>query len=116
MRTTIAELKKIFETTLTDDELTAFMTTASTMVDTYLSDKGVSDSVLTQIETYLAAHVASLRERQLSFEAAGASSATYQGTTGDLLTSTNYGQTAIMLDPSDTLRTLGKLTAKLEVL
>jgi len=113
-RTTALEVKQILDTTLSDNTVKVFITTASTIVsDTLGSDTTLSAAQLKEIEKWLAAHlIASTRERQGSREKVGDADVTYQGKTGMGLNATMYGQQCLMLDSTGKLaQKLGKKSA-----
>ena len=118
-RTTAAEVKKILETSLsdgteseTDNDLLGFLTSANAFVTAHLGSVSpeLPDSLLSEIEKWIAAHlIASTREQQLSKAGAGEGvEATFQGRTGMGLASTFYGQNAVSLDTSGVLANLAK--------
>ena len=108
MRTSIAEVKLIIETTLTDPSILSFITTANTMVNNVLglaeseeSSSGSENSRYTEIEKWLTAHlIAMTRERMASKEEAGGAKIEYVGQTGLGLSSTPYGQMVLSMDTS----------------
>lgn len=104
-RITVSDLQDIYDTVLTSGQLTAFINTANTFINnSELVEVGLSESLLTEIEKYLAAHFASLRDQRVQQEnTAGEYSATYQGKTDMGFNSTQYGQMAVALDTSGTL-------------
>lgn len=115
-RVTVSELQDIYDTTLTNAQLTAFINSANIMVDSNLSEAGLSETVLEQIEMYLAAHLASLRDQRVQQEnIAGEYSAHYQGKTDMGLNATYYGQMVLVFDTSGTLAQAGLKGAKLIV-
>lgn len=69
-RTTIALVRGILptSTTLTDDQITAAITAAECLVDQIAAGcaEDLSEACLTQVETYLAAHFASVTENTLT--------------------------------------------------
>lgn len=101
-RTTVAEVQAILSTSLTEAQLTAFITDASLWVDTHLD--GACDSLTTTllatIEKYLAAHFATSRDPRLKQAKLDDVSETYQR--DDKVT--EYLQTAIALDPCGVIR------------
>ncbi len=105
-RTDSAAVCAVLETSLDDDQIDPFIQTANIMVTEYLagSDCALSDAILKEIETYLAAHFVTLRDRIVQREAADGVSFDYQGATDMGLDSSQYGQTAQILD------SCGKLT------
>lgn len=97
------EVKEIFDTDLTGTQLNIFINSAHRLVNSLLSTDLTTD-LLTEIELWLAAHFAAIRDPRVQQESvAGEWSATYQGKTGEGLRATTYGQQAIALD------TTGKL-------
>lgn len=108
-RTTIDEVKEILDTSLTDAQITGFISGATALVDEVLgSDTTISDDLKTEIERWLTAHmIASTREQQLQSGEAGGAKAVFQGKTGVRLESTFYGQTALMLDSTGKLAATG---------
>lgn len=114
MRTTPTELRKIIDdTTLTDNVLESFITSASLFVDNTLVDKGLTPQTLTDIERWISAHLVSYtRERQSKEEGAGGAYIKYAGEFGEGLKATSYGQMAILLDTSGTLASMAGGTGK----
>lgn len=114
MRTTNTRVKSIIDTSVTDVELTFYMETAHTMVNSNLAGTSLSSDTLRDIETWLTAHlIASSRDRQTSSERAMDVQVTYAGGTslgvlGPFLRSTTYGQMVLTLDTTGTLAQLGK--------
>lgn len=104
-RASVAQLRLIFTTTLGDDDITAFLTTAAAVMnEVFQPEDQLSDELLTEIEKWLAAHfIACTRVQQLQSSKAGTVEAVFQGRTGFGLRSTYYGQTVLRLD------TTGKL-------
>ncbi len=99
-RTDSAAVCAVLDTELDDDQIEPFIQTANIMVTEYLagSDCGLSDALLKEIETYLAAHFVTLRDRIVKSEAADGVKFDYQGATDMGLDSSQYGQTAQILD------------------
>jgi hypothetical protein len=106
-RTTSVAVCKVVDTSLGDDVIAAFINTANVMVTEYLDGKDLSAALLTEIETYLAAHFVTLRDRRVSKEQADGVSFTYESMIGEGLDSSVYGQTAQALDPTGALAALG---------
>lgn len=110
-RVTASQVKEIFTTSMSDDDLTAFIDTANLVVTEDLSGLGYSTARLEKIELYLSAHFASakvgegggdgLKRRKIG-DGEDEYSASFDMAT---LKNTSYGQTALMLD------TLGGLLA-----
>lgn len=107
-RTTLDAIKDIYDTSLTDSQLMAFMNDANLFVTEELVGLGMSAARLEAIEKYLAAHFASLRDVRTERESIGGEwSFTVQGETGMNLDATFYGQQAKLLDTTGTLDKLG---------
>jgi len=109
-RTTAAEVMEIMpDTSLTTIQITPFVDIASAILTDHLSSCGLSETELTEIERWLAAHlIATTAERQLKSQKVGEASVTYQGVFGAGLNSTTYGQMVMMLDSCGILAQLGK--------
>ena len=114
-RTTVSEVKIILDgTELSSSIITGFINSANIFVTNALSGKGLDESVLKEIEMWLAAHmITSTRERQIKKAGAGGATVEYAGYWGTGLNGTSYGQMAVMLDTSKTLEAMakGKLNA-----
>ena len=99
-------VKDIIETNASIS-LTPFIRAASLLVDWVADTCDVdglnSAALLAEIECWLAAHFYAHRDQQYSNKKTGDASATFQGTTAMNLGSTQYGQTAMMLDLSNCL-------------
>lgn len=107
LRTSGTEVKAIFDTSITAEDLeTGFIADANAFVTAHLSGAGLSDDLLARIEKYVAAHFASAYDQRISQGQAGMTINTYQGKWGSGLQGTDYGQRAIDLDTSGTLRQL----------
>jgi hypothetical protein len=105
-RTTVAEVKLIIETTLTDPSIQAFINGASLHVTQVLSTT-LSEEVLTEIEKWLTAHmIASTRERMAKSEEAGGAKISYLGKDGTGLEQTPYGQMVLSLDTTGAFKLL----------
>ena len=115
VRTTSTAVELIIDTTLSDAQINAFIATASLIIDNNLADKGLSTALLTEIETWLAAHLLSMRDQRVSSRTIGDVSFDYQGKTGLGLDATIYGQQVRLLDLSGTLASLGLRRANVTV-
>ena len=108
IRTTANAVRKVIDTD-TNIEVSPFTDAASELVDyveTQDSDGVLTSGLLRQIETYLAAHLYALRDGQYLEKKTGDASAVFEGKTGMYLEFTRWGQMAITLDISGTLRKL----------
>lgn len=113
-RITDTEVKNIINSEITD--ISEFISTADLIVSEQLEGKGLTEDRLKLIELYLAAHYLTLREKQTRYEQYGAAANAYQGKTGMFLLSSFYGQTAVELDTTGTLREFGSQTVEMELL
>lgn len=109
MRTTATKVKEILETELDNSIVEAYILGANELINSKLTNSGLSESLLEEIERWLTAHmIASTRERQTKKEEAGTAKVEYAGTYGLGLDSTSYGQTVISLDTTGKLADLRK--------
>jgi len=105
-RTTDSAVKAILDTQL---NTMPFIQTASVLVTTYLVPQGLPESLLAEIECWLAAHLVVIREPRTHQTRLGETAITYDTPQLGLgLESTPYGQTVLTLDVSGTLATLAK--------
>lgn len=97
-RTAPANVREIFDTDLTDASLNAFISAASKRVDSVeAADDGDLDAEeLELIERFLAAHMATARDPEVTKEKGASFSA-------DFLRETTFGQTALDLDTTGVL-------------
>lgn len=102
-RTDSAAVCAVLETSLDDDQVNPFIQTANIMVTEYLGASSLSATLLREIETHLSAHFVTLRDRMAAREQADGVGFTYQGKFGMGLDSSQYGQTAQVLDSTGTL-------------
>src|SRR3990167_7086656 len=114
-RVTVAEVEEIFDTDLTDAQITAFITVANILVTNTCATStspALDTDELKEIERWLAAHFADIRDpiglrikmgnaEQWSFPAAVTTA------WGKGLNLTPYGQMAIAIDRSGKLAALG---------
>lgn len=89
-------------------DLTPFISVANELVTELCSDSGYSESRLTMIETWLAAHFYTVRDPRATSESIGGVSESKQMHTGANLMSSEYGQTAMSLDTAGNLNLLNK--------
>lgn len=113
-RATDADVRALVE--IDDDVLTLpFITSASAVMSEYLSDTEMSETMLTQIEIFLAAHFAVLAAEKggLRQESVGGIIESYQAgaTLFQGFSSTRFGQTAMALDTSGALTRMSKGSA-----
>lgn len=117
-RATLASVREIFDTDLADASLTAFITAAHLFVNARLSGSSLGEPTLTEIERYVAAHLACTRDPRAHGERRGDASVDYQNADGsDLgLNATDYGRIAVMLDSSGALATAADRPASFDVI
>lgn len=109
-RTSAAAVKAIMDTDVTADQITAsgLLDDAYNFVTAHLGTSGLGTDLLSSIEKWVCAHMVSVGlDRQLQKGKGGPAEATYTGQYGMNLQMTSYGQTAISLDTSNTLASVG---------
>lgn len=113
---TAAEVHKVVETSLTD--ITYQVDAAILLVNEDLKDSGLSDARLKQIAVYLAAHLVALSDEGLRLKSLDLDGVrrTYFGESGQGLKSTHYGQIAMDMDPTGSLRDLNQPKARFSVI
>ena len=112
IRTTATAVKVIMDTTLSDTIVDRFISIASLSVDDVLNGSGLGDSLLAEIECWLAAHlIASTRDRTTETEKVGDASVKYSGLFGKGLEATLYGQMVKTLDTTGAYASSGKRKA-----
>jgi len=114
-RTSVALVRDVISTVLADSQINAFINTAHMMVETRLGSKNLDNALLTQIETWLSAHLLSARDQRKKQTKVGDMQVTYQGETGMGLQSTIYGQQVLVLDPTGTMATTSLKRAVIQV-
>jgi len=97
-RATEAEVKAIIDTDRTVEQVTPFLKVANLLVTDMLTDQEYSDSLLKEIERWLAAHFVAIRDPRTVREKIGEAEDTYQGKFGEGLSGTSYGQQVMLLD------------------
>ena len=106
IRTTEEAVSGIIEVD-SDISLTPFIETANNLVDRVAaSDSSVSSATLELIERYLSAHFYTLRDPRPVSERAGTVWVQHQSRVDLGLKTSHYGQMAIALDPTGTLKAL----------
>jgi len=106
-RVTAAQVSVLLiETELTTTQIDIFIPTATNVVDNNLADTTLSDATLAIIELWLAAHFCRISEKAVGNETAGEIQEGFQYRLGLRLEVTMYGQQAVALDTTGTLRRL----------
>ncbi len=118
---TPTEVRGVIKTTLTDENIEEFISTAHLLVTRFLASRGVVDDLQSEIKKYIAAHLigASLKDRSTGASVLEEKIGDVEVKYGDVVSSnkstghlsdlrtTRWGQTAILLDPSGVLGKLG---------
>lgn len=103
-RATVDQVRAIITTELEDSAIEAYLESASNMVGEWFSGVSATETLLTEIERWVTAHlIAMSKERQAKEEGAGGAYIKYVGLYGTGLKTTTYGQTAIEIDVTNTL-------------
>ena len=112
-RVTASEVKAIMNNcTATDATVGTFILASNKLVTEVFEDSELDAGMLKEIERYLTAHIiSSTVERQTTEEKLGDAAVIYTGKWGDKLSSTSYGQIAMMLDTEGLLAKMGKMSA-----
>lgn len=104
IRTTSVAVEGIIEVDA-NIPLTPFIETASSLVDDVAAaDSPPNSTRLELIERYLSAHFYTLRDPRPTSEKAGPVASSYQSKVDLGLNTSHYGQMAISLDPTGTLK------------
>ena len=99
-------------TTLTDQQILAYINSANATINNALADSGLSSDILFEIERWLSAHMISItRERMAKKEEAGSAKIEYIGVYGKGLELTPYGQMVLDLDTTGIMASLGGKSA-----
>jgi hypothetical protein len=115
-RVTYIEVAQIVPSEISEDSINAFIETANIIVTERLTNVGYSDPLLKQIELYLSAHFCLSKSPPLKRRKIGDAEdeyVAYQSIVG--LDTTQFGQTAMLLDTKNILIGDEKKTATLQV-
>lgn len=104
-RTTSAAVEGIIEVDA-NISLTPFIETASALVDDIAVDSGHTDTRLELIERWLSAHFYTVRDPRAVRERADRIEVAYQSKVDLNLSTSHYGQQAMILDTSGLLRSI----------
>lgn len=106
----VAELRLIFETSMTDAQLQAFIDAAAVIVGPDgcdLASKGLSSATIDEIQKWLSAHLATVNDpRVVRFRSSGHSTE-FESEVGLGLDASKYGQQVRILDKSGCIAKLG---------
>ena len=106
------EVREIMDVDTDISDLTPFITAANLIVTARLAGQGLGDTLMKEIERWLAAHFVASRDPLAKTEKIGDASITIQGEFGKNLESTAYGQRALLLDTTGALAKAGKIPVK----
>jgi hypothetical protein len=110
-RTTPDEVATVIDVDTTAvPDLQPFIDVASELVTECCSAAGYTEQRLTMIETWLAAHFYSMKDRQVTSEGVSGVSQSYESNVGQALFFTRHGQQAMLLDTAGGLAALSKKT------
>ncbi len=111
-RVTPAEVKVLILTSLSDTDVDQFIGTANNLVTEELASKGLSDTRLKDIERYLSAHFVAMREESggIIKTRTGESWDDHGVKVGFGLLETRYGQQAVAMDSTGTLKLMSSGT------
>jgi len=119
-RTNVTDVRVVITTSLSDSQVTSFITDANLIVTSKFTGVVIDDDLLEAIEKWLTAHlIAMSQKRQLSDQKVADTSIKYAGKFGLYLEHTTYGQMVIFLDSTNTMVDAqakvgdGKVAAKL---
>lgn len=114
-RVTASQVSDIISTSLTDSQMNAMINTAHLVVEERLGTSGLSEDTLEQIELWLSAHFACMRDPRKKQLKVDEVSVTYQGEVEMGLKGTMYGQQAMALDSTGALASTGLKRAVISV-
>ena len=106
-RATDADVEAVIEVDA-DISLTPFITVANELVTELCTDSDYTDERLVIIETWLAAHCYSVRDKAIAQERASSVQVQYQTKIGMFLAETTHGQMAMTIDSAGNLAALSK--------
>lgn len=114
-RTTADNVNEVIQSALEDADITALIEHANRIVTARLSGEGLTTTVLTDIETWLTAHlIATGKERAPVSEKIDDTWLTYlQYSTKEFLLSTSYGQMVLLFDTSGKMQEASKQQASI---
>lgn len=111
-RVSVADVREILTTNLTDPQIQSWIDIASPVIDRYAAICTIaSDSILFNLELLLTAHFITAtvdRSKTVTSRSFGDSSESYMANGGEGLMATPYGQQLTMLDPCGVIGDLTK--------
>lgn len=116
-RTDKDTVESIMETGIDPLEIVAIIEFANRMVTTIVGGTTLTEEILTDIETWLTAHLIAMgKERQAKSERINDIWITYQGKFGESLKGTTYGQMVLMLDSTGNFARAMKLKIQINAI
>lgn len=108
MATSGSDVRKLVGCSLTDDELSVYISVADRLVERELPGKGLSEATMGDIALFLAGHfyVVGAEGGGVTGTSIGAASESYRSFMGDGFMSTRFGQMACALDTSGVLKSM----------
>jgi len=107
----IQRVQDTYDGDIDQKEFKNFEATSLALIEQYLLDIGISDSLLSEIGIWLTCHFATIKNRRAGEIQIEDIKEKYYSVIGKGLEQTEYGQQAILLDPSGILKKLsGKRT------
>lgn len=103
-RTSLLLVCKEIDEDTPETETISFINSAHVLVCNTLDGYGISTTLITEIERYLAAHFAVLAYPSVQREQIGPMNNSFFGKLGTGLENTRYGQSAIAMDPTGILK------------
>jgi hypothetical protein len=101
VRTNISNVKAVIPTELTDTEITNLIIQSNAIVTRQLSGEGLTTALLTDIETWMTAHLISIgMERQPKEEKVGDIWLKFKESPDGFMNLSTYGQMVLFLDTS----------------
>lgn len=117
MRTTLTLVRAVIPTGLEDAEINALIAVANRMVTNVLGGESLTEEVLTDIETFLTAHLIAIgKERQTREERVGDVWIRFNENKGQFLLSTTYGQMVLFFDTSGKFQSASKMRASIQAI
>lgn len=100
-RTTSNDVLDIMTSDLTASDVDPFVTMAHEMVEELVAvEDSVSESMLEELERLLGAHFTTVLDPRVSSGGEGDSTISFEGSTGEDIRASRYGNAAIALDPT----------------
>lgn len=111
----INRVKVLFDTSLTDDQIDRMLDFAEDMLVSYVDPSAnpkVTPSLRSDLADWIAAHFCAVIDRGDAQIAVGGVRLVKEGKTGMGLRFTQYGQQAIILDPTNNLSRAGRMQTR----